>query len=42
MAHGFLGIRRGCTVTQIAMWATEIPLDEFEKGNVIASIMFYN
>ena len=30
----FLGITRGCTIMQTAMWATEIILDEFEKGNV--------
>jgi hypothetical protein len=30
----FLGITRGCTIMQTAMWTTEIILDEFEKGNV--------
>jgi len=34
MAHRFLGITHGCTIMQTAMWATEIILDEFEKGNV--------
>ena len=34
MSHEFLGITRGCTIMQTAMWATEIILDEFEKGNV--------
>ncbi len=34
MAHEFLGITKGCTIMQTAMWATEIILDEFEKGNV--------
>ena len=34
MSHEFLGITRGCTIMQTAKWATEIILDEFEKGNV--------
>jgi hypothetical protein len=34
MSHEFLGITRGCTIMTTAMWATEIILDEFEKGNV--------
>ena len=34
MSHEFLGITRGCTIMQTAMWTTEIILDEFEKGNV--------
>jgi hypothetical protein len=34
MSHDFLGITRGCTIMQTAVWATEIILDEFEKGNV--------
>jgi hypothetical protein len=34
MSHEFLGITRGCTIMQTAMWATEIILDEYEKGNV--------
>ena len=34
MSREFLGITRGCTIMQTAMWATEIILDEFEKGNV--------
>ena len=34
MSHEFLGITQGCTIMQTAMWATEIILDEFEKGNV--------
>jgi len=34
MSHEFLGITRGCTIMQTAMWAAEIILDELEKGNV--------
>ena len=34
MTQEFLGITDGCTIRQTAMWATEIILDEFEKGNV--------
>ena len=34
MSHEFLGVSHGCTIMQTAMWATEIILDEFEKGNV--------
>jgi len=34
MSIEFLGISRGCTIMQTAMWTTEIILDEFEKGNV--------
>jgi hypothetical protein len=34
MSNDFLGITKGCTIMQTAMWATEIILDEFEKGNV--------
>jgi hypothetical protein len=34
MSVEFLGISRGCTIMQTAMWTTEIILDEFEKGNV--------
>ena len=34
MSVEFLGITRGCTIMQTAMWTTEIILDEFEKGNV--------
>ena len=34
MSIEFLGITRGCTIMQTAMWTTEIILDEFEKGNV--------
>ena len=34
MSREFLGISHGCTIMQTAMWATEIILDEFEKGNV--------
>lgn len=34
MSQDFLGITQGCTIMQTAMWATEIILDEFEKGNV--------
>jgi hypothetical protein len=34
MSQDFLGITHGCTIMQTTMWATEIILDEFEKGNV--------
>jgi len=34
MSHEFLKITRGCTIMQTARWATEVILDEFEKGNV--------
>jgi len=34
MSREFLGISQGCTIMQTARWATEIILDEFEKGNV--------
>ena len=34
MSQDFLGITEGCTIMQTAMWAVEIILDEFEKGNV--------
>ena len=34
MSHEFLGVTHGCTIMQTAMWATEIILDEYEKGNV--------
>jgi len=34
MSREFLGVTHGCTIMQTAMWATEIILDEFEKGNV--------
>lgn len=34
MSLEFLGITKGCTIMQTAKWATEIILDEFEKGNV--------
>ena len=34
MSHEFLGITKGCTIMQTAKWATEIILDEFEKGNL--------
>lgn len=34
MSHEFLGVTHGCTIMQTAMWATEIVLDEFEKGNL--------
>jgi hypothetical protein len=34
MTKEFLSITDGCTIRQTAMWATEIILDEFEKGNV--------
>jgi len=34
MTREFLSITDGCTIRQTAVWATEIILDEFEKGNV--------
>jgi len=34
MTREFLSITDGCTIKQTAGWATEIILDEFEKGNV--------
>ena len=34
MTREFLGITDGCTIRQTARWATEIILNEFEKGNV--------
>ena len=34
MSHEFLGMTHGCTIMQTAQWATEIILNEFEKGNV--------
>ncbi len=34
MSAEFLGIAEGCVIMEGAMWATEIILDEFEKGNV--------
>jgi hypothetical protein len=30
----FLGISKGCVITEGAVWATEVILDEFEKGNI--------
>jgi hypothetical protein len=30
----FLGITKGCVILEGTMWATEVILDEFEKGNV--------
>lgn len=34
MSLEFLIITKGCTIMQTVKWATEIILDEFEKGNV--------
>ncbi len=34
MSHEFLGVTRGCTIMQTAMWTTEFILDEFKKGNL--------
>ncbi len=34
MTREFLSITDGCTIRQTAAWATEIILDEFERGNV--------
>ena len=34
MSAEFLGISKGCVIVEGAMWATEVILDEFEKGNV--------
>jgi Putative redox-active protein (C_GCAxxG_C_C) len=36
MSAEYLGISKGCIITQGAMWATEVILDEFRKGNVKA------
>ena len=36
MTQEFLSITDGCTIRQTAMWATEVILDEYEKGNVTA------
>jgi hypothetical protein len=37
MTKEFLSITDGCTIRQTAVWATEIILDEFEKGNLKGS-----
>ena len=34
MSTEFLGISKGCVIMEGAMWATEVILDEFGKGNV--------
>jgi hypothetical protein len=34
MSAEFLAITQGCVIMEGAMWATEVILDEFEKGNV--------
>jgi hypothetical protein len=34
MSQEFLGISKGCVIMEGAMWATEVILNEFEKGNV--------
>jgi hypothetical protein len=34
MSAEFLGITKGCVIMEGAMWATEVILDEFEKGNI--------
>jgi len=34
MSREFLEISKGCVIMEGAMWATEVILDEFEKGNV--------
>jgi hypothetical protein len=34
MSAEFLGISKGCIIVEGAMWATEVILDEFGKGNV--------
>lgn len=34
MSAEFLGISKGCVISEGAMWATEVILDEFDKGNV--------
>jgi hypothetical protein len=34
MSAEFLGVTKGCAIMEGAMWATEVILDEFEKGNV--------
>ncbi len=34
VSQEFLGVSHGCTIIQTAKWATEIILDECERGNV--------
>jgi hypothetical protein len=34
MSAEFLGVSKGCVITEGATWATGVILDEFEKGNV--------
>ena len=34
MSAEFLGISEGCVIAQGAVWATEVILDEFRRGNV--------
>jgi hypothetical protein len=34
MSTEFLGISNGCVIMEGTMWATEVILNEFEKGNV--------
>jgi hypothetical protein len=34
MSAEFLGISKGCVIMEGATWATQVILDEFEKGNV--------
>jgi hypothetical protein len=34
MSSEFLGVTKGCIIMEGAMWATEVILDEFQKGNV--------
>ena len=34
MSAEFLGVSEGCVIVEGTMWATEVILDEFEKGNV--------
>jgi hypothetical protein len=34
MSAEFLGITEGCVIMEGAMWATQVILDQFEKGNV--------
>jgi hypothetical protein len=34
MSAEFLGISKGCVIMEGAIWATEVILNEFEKGNV--------
>ena len=38
MAHEFLGITNGCIITEAAIMAVKCILDEYERGNITATI----